>query len=145
MADLGSGTGFYTDDIAPYADRVYAVDVQPEMHDVYREKGVPENVELITAEAADLPFSDNELDAAFSTMTYHEFANEAALAELARVCAPGARVGIADWSREGEGKEGPPTTERYTREEAVEAFIEAGFTVARSSERRETFVLAIHL
>lgn len=28
VADLGSGTGFYTDDVAPHAADVYAVDVQ---------------------------------------------------------------------------------------------------------------------
>lgn len=143
LLDLGSGTGFYTDDVAPYASRVYAVDVQPEMHDLYREKGVPENVDLITAEAADLPFADGELDAAVSTMTYHEFASETALTELARVCAPGARVGIADWSRRGEGTAGPPTTERYALADAREAFKTTGFTIEYGSERRETFVIAV--
>jgi predicted TPR repeat methyltransferase len=37
VVDLGSGTGFYTDDVAPHVDRVYAVDVQEAMHDHYRE------------------------------------------------------------------------------------------------------------
>jgi protein-L-isoaspartate O-methyltransferase len=27
VADLGSGTGFYTDDVAPAVDHVYAVDI----------------------------------------------------------------------------------------------------------------------
>ncbi|MFB6188550.1 MAG: class I SAM-dependent methyltransferase, partial [Halapricum sp.] len=97
VADLGSGTGFYTDEIAPYAGQVHAVDVQAVMHDHYREKGVPENVDLVTAEVADLPFDDDALSGAVSTMTYHEFASDAALAELARVCRSGARVGVADW------------------------------------------------
>src|SRR6056297_2575850 len=70
IVDLGSGTGFYTDDVAPHADRVYAVDIQAEMHDHYREKGVPENVELVTSGIEDLPFDDDELDGAISTMTY---------------------------------------------------------------------------
>lgn len=142
VADLGSGTGFYTDDIAPYADRVYAVDVQPEMHARYGEKGVPDNVELVTAEAADLPFDDGALDGAVSTMTYHEFGSRAALAELARVCRPGALVGIADWSREGEGEEGPPTDERYALPDARAMFEAAGFAVEFGRERRETFVLS---
>src|SRR6056297_3512960 len=69
VADLGSGTGFYTDDVAPFADEVRAVDVQSAMHDRYREKGVPENVEFVTADVGDLPFPDGDLDAAVSTMT----------------------------------------------------------------------------
>ncbi|NHN61243.1 MULTISPECIES: class I SAM-dependent methyltransferase [Halorussus] len=76
VADLGSGTGFYTDDVAPFAGEVRAVDVQPEMHDLYREKGVPGNVDPVTADIGDLPFADGELDAAFSTMTFHEFAGD---------------------------------------------------------------------
>ena len=40
VADLGSGTGFYTDDVAPHVGTVYGVDVQPRMHEAYREKGL---------------------------------------------------------------------------------------------------------
>ncbi|MFW6382897.1 MAG: class I SAM-dependent methyltransferase, partial [Haloferacaceae archaeon] len=103
VADVGSGTGFYTDEIAPHVGRVYAVDVQAAMHDRYRQKGTAGNVEFVTAEASSLPFDDDELDAAVSTMTYHEFATDAALAELARVIRPGGRVVTLDWSREGSG------------------------------------------
>ncbi|MFC6724524.1 class I SAM-dependent methyltransferase [Halobium palmae] len=67
VADLGSGTGFYTDDVAPYVDTCYAVDVQAEMHDLYREKGLPGNVETVVADVVDLPFDERTLDAAFST------------------------------------------------------------------------------
>ncbi|MFB6205291.1 MAG: class I SAM-dependent methyltransferase [Haloglomus sp.] len=141
VADLGSGTGFYTNDVAPYAETVHAVDVQAEMHDLYREKGVPENVRLVTAEAADLPFDDDALDRAFSTMTYHEFASPEALAELARVVRTDGLVGIADWSAAGEGSDGPPRSERFDAAEAVEAFERADFSVERTDERRETFVL----
>ena len=141
VADLGSGTGFYTDDVAPYAERVYAVDVQPEMHDYYREKGAPENVEFVTAEVADLPFEDDSLDAVFSTMTFHEFGGEAALAEVARVLVDGGRFGVADWTADGRGEAGPPMDERYALADAV-AFVEAmGLTVEHGRERRETFVL----
>jgi ubiquinone/menaquinone biosynthesis C-methylase UbiE len=141
VADLGSGTGFYTDDVAPYAETIHAVDVQDEMHDFYREKGTPDNVRFVTAGVEDLPFADGALDRAFSTMTYHEFASAAALTELARVVRPGGLVGIADWSAEGEGESGPPRSERFGVADAVSAFEDAGFTVERARERRETFVL----
>ena len=141
VADLGSGTGFYTDDVAPYAELVYAVDVQPEMHDYYRSKGVPENVEFVTAEASDLPFEDGGLEAAFSTMTFHEFASEAALAEVARVLADGGRLGVADWTARGLGETGPPLEERYALADAVELAEAAGLAVEHGDERRETFVL----
>jgi ubiquinone/menaquinone biosynthesis C-methylase UbiE len=141
VADLGSGTGFYTDVIAPHVARCYAVDVQGEMHDLYREKGLPANVEPVTANVEDLPFADGALDGAFSTMTYHEFASPAALAELHRVLAPGARLAIADWSAEGAGEDGPPLTERFSLLDATDALEEAGFAVNRADARYETFVL----
>ncbi|MEF8826140.1 MAG: class I SAM-dependent methyltransferase [Halapricum sp.] len=142
VADLGSGTGFYTDEIAPHVGKIYAVDVQEAMHEHYRQKGMPESVEPITAEVSDLPLAEDALDGAFSTMTYHEFASEAALAELARVCRSGARIGIADWSAAGRGERGPPVEERFDADAAAEAFETAGFSVEYSVDRRETFVLS---
>ncbi|WP_137286294.1 class I SAM-dependent methyltransferase [Halorussus salinisoli] len=146
VADLGSGTGFYTDDVAAFAGEVRAVDVQDEMHELYREKGVPENVALVTADVGDLPFADGELDAAFSTMTFHEFAGDGhgdggsgAETEVARVLADGGRFVVADWSASGEGESGPPVDERYDRDEAVELLEDAGFEVVRADERPETF------
>ncbi|WP_248904605.1 class I SAM-dependent methyltransferase [Halocatena marina] len=141
VADLGSGTGFYTDDVAPYAETLYAVDVQDEMHERYREKGVPENVECVTAEVSDLPFDDASLNCAFSTMTYHEFASDAALEELARVVEPDGVIGIADWTSNGTGEDGPPTNERYALADARTALTDAGFEIEYADERHETFVL----
>lgn len=141
VVDIGSGTGFYTDDVAGFARTVYAVDVQEEMHDLYRENGVPDNVALVTAGAADLPLDDSAADAAYSTMTYHEFASEGALGELRRVLCTGARFVVADWSSAGGGERGPPTEERYDADEASEALRNAGFEVELADERTETFLI----
>jgi ubiquinone/menaquinone biosynthesis C-methylase UbiE len=145
IADLGSGTGFYTDAVAAHAGTVYAVDVQPEMHEYYREKGLPETVELVHAEIEQLPFEDGELDAAFSTMTYHEFSGAAAMDELARVLRPGGRLVTVDWSSHGSGRSGPPLAERHGLGHAVSALGEAGFTVEHAVSRTETFVCRARL
>jgi ubiquinone/menaquinone biosynthesis C-methylase UbiE len=145
LADLGSGTGFYTDDLAPHVGTVYAVDVQSVMHDHYREKGLPENVELVEADAADLPFGADDLDAAVSTMTFHEFADEAALREVARVLRPGGRLITVDWDRDGAGEAGPPRDETYGLDDAVALQTDAGFVVDRAERRPETFVSVAHL
>lgn len=141
VADLGSGTGFYTDDIAPLARRVYAVDIQPGMHDYYREKGVPENVDLVTSGIDDLPFETGALDGAFSTNTYHEFASDDAIEEVVRVIAPGGRLAIADWTSAGRGEAGPPLDERFSADDAAAAIDDAGFRVEYVFERSETFLL----
>ncbi|NUB93531.1 class I SAM-dependent methyltransferase [Haloterrigena sp. SYSU A121-1] len=141
VADLGSGTGFFTDDVAPHAGEVYAVDVQEEMQEYYREKGVPENVDLVTSDVSDLPFDDDALDAAFSTMTYHEFASDDALAEIRRVLAPDGRLVVVDWASTGSGEDGPPVDERYNADEAADALRDAGFAIEHEAVRPETFLL----
>ena len=140
VLDVGSGTGFYTDDVAAAAARVLALDVQPAMHTFYREKGVPDTVSPVTGVADALPLADGSVDAAFSTMTYHEFATADALAELARVLAPGGRLVVADWSGDGPGAAGPPVAERYAPAAVREHFADAPLTLARLDERPETFL-----
>ena len=142
VADVGSGTGFYTADVAPFAGTVYAVDVQPAMHRRHRENGVAANVELVTADVESLPFADDSLDAAFSTMTHHEYASEAALADLARVVRPGGRLVTVDWSADGSGEDGPPLDERFGAEAATAQLETAGFAIDTVRDRPETFAIA---
>ncbi|MFA9516713.1 class I SAM-dependent methyltransferase [Halopenitus sp. H-Gu1] len=141
LADLGSGTGFFTDDVAPFVDTIHAVDVQSEMHEFYRQKGVPDNVELLTSDVAGLPFEADALSGAFSTMTYHEFAGPEAIETVARVIEPGGRLVIIDWAADGDGEAGPPLEERYSATEAVDALRADDFEISRVDERPETFLL----
>lgn len=141
VADLGSGTGFYADDVAPFVDALHAVDVQEAMHDLYREKGLPEGVDLVTADVESLPFPDDHLDAAYSTMTHHEYASERAFAQLARAIRPSGRLVTVDWSADGTGENGPPTDERFRLEEAVSDLEAAGFEVVSADARPETFAV----
>jgi SAM-dependent methyltransferase len=141
VADLGSGTGFYTDTIAPHVAHVYAVDIQEAMHDYYREKGVPENTERVTSGVDSLPFATGHLDRAVSTMTYHEFASDQARSELARVLTPGGRLVIGDWSADGTGEDGPPLEERFTMDEVTTALRDAGLEIDFQAARPETFLV----
>lgn len=138
VLDLGSGTGFYTDDLAPHVGRLVGVDLQPAMHRYYRQKGIPDNVNLVIADVSALPVRSGVANAVISTMTYHEFAGEAATEELARILVPNGRLVIADWSANGTGENGPPLAERFTAAEIKDTLDAGGFTVIRAVDRIET-------
>lgn len=141
VLDLGSGTGFYTSDVAPFVDGLVGIDVQPVMHRYYLEAEVPENVALVSGDIVSLPFRNNSVDGAFSTMTFHEFATTEGLAEVARVVRPGGRFVTVDWSAAGGSEAGPPLADRHDTETASAAVESVGFAVVESVERPETFVL----
>lgn len=141
VLDHGSGTGFYTDELAPYVDRLVGMDLQPVMHDRYRERGVPDNVELVTGRARSLPFDVATVDGILSVMTFHEMASDAALSELRRVLSGDAPLVVVDWSAEGAGDAGPPLDDRYTAIEAGQSLTTNGFTVRIAAERTETFLI----
>lgn len=143
VADLGSGTGFFTDDVAPFVDRCYAVDVQAGMHERYRQKGLPDNVETVTAAVDSMPFDEGYLDGAFTTMTYHEFATPESLAEVHRVLADGGRLVVVDWTSEGSGEAGPSLDERFDLRDALDHIREAGFTEVHGATRPETFLAVV--
>lgn len=140
VVDVGSGTGFYTREVAPFVEHLYAVDVQDEMHDHFAERAVPANVELVLAPASDLPFDDGAVDGLYSTMTYHEV-EETAPAEFARVLRQGGSIVVADWSKRGAGERGPPLEERESASTASTDLEAVGFTVSRARERPETFFI----
>ena len=141
LVDLGSGTGFYTADLAPFFDRISAVDIQPEMHDLFRENGVPDTVDLVESSTDSLPLGKDTADAAVSTMTAHEIPLASTLADLQRVLAPGSPVVVVDWSAAGRGESGPPRGERHAASEVADALADAGFSVEAATERGETFLL----
>lgn len=141
VLDLGSGTGFYTRDVAPYVDELLAVDVQHEMHALFDEHGVPENVSRITANATELPIDSDGVDAAFATMTFHEIATPRAVEGLHRVLRPDGRLAIVDWAADGERSAGPPLAERRSSTDAESMLSTAGFDIERRADRPETFTI----
>lgn len=141
VADLGAGTGFYTRDVAPFVDRLYALDAQPGMLTALLERGCPSNCHPVVADIAAVPLPSDHLDAAVSTMTHHEYAHPQVFAEIARVLAPAGRLVTVDWSADGDGADGPPVAERVTPEAAAEQLESAGLAVETVRRRPETFLL----
>lgn len=103
IADLGSGSGYFTFDLAAATGPegiVYAVDVDPDMielvDELKTEKRVA-NVTTVLAEADDPGLPDGEIDLVFTSNVYHHLDDPTDyFAHLKKDLAPGARVAILD-------------------------------------------------
>lgn len=98
VGDLGCGTGQLSETIAPYVQRVVAVDGSTEMLDAARQRlADAANVELRQGDLESLPLADGELGAAMLSLVLH-YAPEPsrALGEVARVLRPGGRLLVVD-------------------------------------------------
>jgi SAM-dependent methyltransferase len=143
VVDLGSGAGFYTDRIAALTTgTVYALDIQPEMHEFYRSRGLPANVRLVTGDVTHLEFPPASLDVACSVAVWHESGGVIDLAGLARALRPGGRLVIVDWRKEPDSSDGgPPMGIRFSKEE-VAATLAPHFS-AVSAEDLGRFMFAV--
>lgn len=98
VGDLGCGTGALAAALAPWVERVVAVDREPEMLEAasLRLAGSP-GVEVRQGDLQALPLEDGELDAAFCVLVLHLVAEpRAVLAEAARVLRPGGVLVVVD-------------------------------------------------
>ena len=94
--DSGTGAGTLALALAPLVREVVGVDIVPELLERAR-KGAPENVTFVEGDATNLPFDSGSFDLACTRRTLHHIAHpEPAIAELARVTAPGGRVFVDD-------------------------------------------------
>lgn len=103
IADLGAGEGSSALLLSPRALRVIAVDSSARMIDVGREQAARhgiKNVEFRQGDMEDVPIGTGEVDLVFfSQSLHHALHPERALAEAARILAPGGRVVILDLAK----------------------------------------------
>jgi ArsR family transcriptional regulator len=98
VGDLGCGTGQVSAAVAPFVERVIAVDASAAMLQAAKKRlqGV-ENVELRRGDLEALPIDDARLEAATLMLVLHHVPEpERALAEVARVLKPGGRAVVVD-------------------------------------------------
>lgn len=93
LIEVGPGPGLTTDLLRVRAARLTAVEADPALAEALAARLADTNVQVLHADATDLPFADGEFSAAASfTMLHHVPSPELQdrlLAELARVLRPG--------------------------------------------------------
>jgi len=106
VADIGAGTGYFTFRIASRVPdgRVFAVDIQPEMlnimRDRMREDGIT-NVTLVRGSITDPSLPRDSIDAALMVDAYHEFSHPREMMQnLVDALTPGGRVYLVEYRKE---------------------------------------------
>ena len=104
VLDVAAGNGNATLAAARRFAEVTSTDYVPSLLDRGRERAAAERltVQFQEADAEALPFKDASFDVVLSTFGVMFTANQALAAkELLRVCRPGGRIGMANWTPEG--------------------------------------------
>lgn len=132
VADIGAGTGYFSIPLAKAVGeegKVFAVDMQPEMLDLFRQKleqpGSPANISLHLGAASQLPLPDGSVDLALYANIWHELDDQdAALREAIRITAPKGKIALLDWRSDQKSPPGPPQEHRISAE-TVMAFLQS--------------------
>ena len=104
VLDVAAGNGNASLAAARRGCEVIATDYVDDLLEGARRRAEAEGLPLTTqvADAEDLPCADGAFDAVLSTFGVMFTPNpERAAAELVRVCRPGGRIGLANWTPEG--------------------------------------------
>jgi SAM-dependent methyltransferase len=96
VLDLGAGTGKLTRVLADRYARVVAVEPLDELRAILAER-VPE-ADVRKGVAEQIPLADGEVDGVFAGQAFHWFANDVAVAEIARVLRSGGVLALL-WNR----------------------------------------------
>jgi ubiquinone/menaquinone biosynthesis C-methylase UbiE len=116
VLDVAAGAGNTALAAARRSTDVTGVDYVAELLERGRERAVVEglSVEFVEGDAESLPFPDASFDAVLSTFGVM-FApdQQAAAAEMLRVCQPSGRIGVASWTPEGFSGKLPELFGRY--------------------------------
>ena len=139
VGDLGCGTGLIASAMAPYVDRVVAVDASAEMLDAARQRlHAAGNVDLRAGQLEQLPVATGELDTAVLFLVLHYVADPgAALAEAGRALRPGGRLLVVDMAphdRVDYSEQMGHLWLGFDRDQLTEWFAAAGLTAARFAD-----------
>ena len=115
VLDLGAGTGKLTRVLVRRYAHVVAVEPLDGMRAIL-ERVVPE-AHALAGRAEEIPLPDASVDAVFAGQAFHWFANDAAIAEIARVLRPGGVLCLV-WNEPDESRPDPlpPAYVAYLRE-----------------------------
>lgn len=98
VADVGCGTGLYTEELCRLGAKVVGIDISPEMLEIAAKKTMlyQDQIKFVVGDAASLPFYDNSFDLVFSVTAMEFFQKpKQCLHEMYRILRPGGHMVVA--------------------------------------------------
>jgi ubiquinone/menaquinone biosynthesis C-methylase UbiE len=142
VAEIGTGTGYFARRLARAvgpSGKVYAVDIQPEMLEILREKAGEEgigNIVPVLGTETDPKLPAGTIDRILLVDVYHEFQKpEPMLAALRASLAPGGTVTLVEYRAEGHTASHIKADHRMSVDQVLAEWQPAGF---RLLDRIET-------
>lgn len=100
VADVGAGSGYYTERLARKAAKVFATDIQPQMLELLKKRKLA-NVETVLATADDPKLPPAALDLILMVDVYHELSQpQVMLRKLRQALKPGGRLVLLEFRKE---------------------------------------------
>ena len=131
VADIGSGTGYFTVRLARSAAKVYGSDIEPGMVSYLARRAAREGLaNIVSVQAsADSPNLPEPVDLILIVDTYHHIGNRAAyFRRLKTSLKPGGRIAIVDFKPDS--PEGPPAEFRFSPQQIESEMSAAGYALA---------------
>jgi ubiquinone/menaquinone biosynthesis C-methylase UbiE len=141
VCDMGCGNGYFTLPLAKMVGptgRVLAVDVQPEMLELLKDRATEErvtNIEPILGEVHDPKLPEGEIDLILLVDVYHEFSHpEQMLAAMRRSLSPTGLIALLEYRAE-DPKVPIKPLHKMTKRQIIKEFLPNGFKLVREFER----------
>jgi len=147
IVDLGAGTGYFSIPAARMTKgTVYAVDVEPKMLEVLKERAADQglsNVRTTIGVIEEIPVEDGMADVVIASLVLHEVDPlSKGLQEIHRVLKTEGRLLCMDWEPK-ESPMGPPLEVRIPSSDMEIALNKAGFTIAKRLHLAEFLYLFV--
>lgn len=131
VADLGAGNGYFTIPMAQHTkSAVYAVDIEPQMIDMLKERAAAEqieNIHYVVSDLENITIKDQSIDKVLISFVLHEVPSmEKTLNEIKRILKPGGTVLFLEWEAV-ETEDGPPLHIRIPSDKLSEILQGQGF------------------
>lgn len=136
IAEIGSGTGYFARRLARAvgpSGKVYAVDIQPEMLELLKEKAKEEgitNIVPVLGTETDPRLPKGKIDRILLVDVYHEFQRpEPMLARIRESLAPGGTVTLVEYRAEGDTASHIKADHRMSADQVLAEWQPAGFAL----------------